>query len=81
MLAAVKNKCHKWSFVNSYRMPNMKVNVFECKMCKVSKFVYCDHLTHRHIKTEYVMKSNGVTDGATMTKTPACMVRENLLFE
>ena len=74
MLADVKNKTHSWSFINSFRMPHRKVNVFECKRCKVSKYVYCDNLTHRHIKTEY-QKGTEFTD-----KTPACMVKENLLF-
>jgi len=75
MLAAVKNKRHTWSFINSYRMPYKKVNVFECNQCKVQKFVYCDSLTHRHIKTEYIKGKD------TTTKTPECIVMANLLFD
>jgi len=77
MLAAVKNKRHTWSFINSYRMPYRKVNVFECKQCKVQKFVYCDSLTHRHIKTEYILNRTA----STVSKTPECLVMANLLFK
>lgn len=74
MLADVKSKRHTWSFVNSFRAPYRKVNVFECKRCKCSKSVYYDSLTHSHIKTEFVI---GIE---TTTKTPDCMTKENVLF-
>jgi len=75
MLALVKNKRHTWSFINSYRVPHRKVNVFQCARCKCQKFVTIDNLTHSHINTNYVQGKE------TITKVPDCFTRENLLFD
>lgn len=75
MLAEVKQRHHRWQFVNAYRIPHRLVRVHECKMCKAQKLSHFDGLTHSHIKTEYIDRN-----GAVSIKAPDCMVTENVLF-
>lgn len=74
MIGVFKLRRHKWHFVSAFKAPYKVTKVFTCKVCKVSKFVYLDSLTHSHLKTEYVNESG------TFTKAPACTVRELSLF-
>jgi len=76
MLAEVKQRCHRWQYVNAYRLSHRLVRVHECKMCKAQKLSHFDSLTHSHIKTEYIDNRNG----AVSSKTPDCIMTENILF-